>query len=101
MIVPRSSQFITQDNEYGLYTVSLFKKVIDEFKLHARERKFIVRDFTYNEEELAAGKNEITKLVTDKKKQFVSMLKCMGFFEFSGYFKCGDCIYLVMFNKDI
>lgn len=72
MIVPRSSQLITQDNEYGLYTVSLFKKVVEEFKLHARERKFIVRDFTYNEEELAAGKNEITKLVTDKKKQFVS-----------------------------
>lgn len=34
--------------------------------------RFIVREFTYNEEELAAGKNEITKLVTDKKKQFVS-----------------------------
>lgn len=33
--------------------------------------RFIVRDFTYNEEELAAGKNEITKLATDKKKQFV------------------------------
>lgn len=72
MVVPRSSQLITQDSEYGLYTVSLFKKVVEEFKLHSRERKFIVRDFTYNEEELAAGKNEITKLVTDKKKQFVS-----------------------------
>lgn len=44
---------------------------MEEFKLHAREKKFVVRDFTYNEEELAAGKNEITKLVTDKKKQFV------------------------------
>ncbi|EFA06700.2 V-type proton ATPase subunit C isoform X4 [Tribolium castaneum] len=75
MIVPRSSQLITQDNEYGLYTVSLFKKVVEEFKLHARERKFIVRDFTYNEEELAAGKNEITKLVTDKKKQFGPLVR--------------------------
>lgn len=74
MIVPRSSQLITQDSEYGLFTVSLFKKVADEFKLHAREKKFIVREFTYNEEELAAGKNEITKLVTDKKKQFVSFI---------------------------
>ena len=55
MIVPRSSQMITQDSEYGLFTVTLFKKVIEEFKLHAREKKFIVRDFTYNEEELAAG----------------------------------------------
>lgn len=75
MIVPRSSVLICQDAEYGLYTVSLFKKVQDEFKLHAREKKFVVREFTYNEEELAAGKHEITKLVTDKKKQFVSLKK--------------------------
>lgn len=75
MVVPRSSVLITQDQEYGLYTVSLFKKVADEYKLHAREKKFIVRDFTYNEEELAAGKNEITKLVTDKKKQFGPLVR--------------------------
>lgn len=75
MIVPRSSQLITQDNDYALCTVTLFKKVVDEFKLHARERKFVVREFTYNEEELAAGKNEITKLVTDKKKQFGPLVR--------------------------
>ncbi|KAL0108456.1 hypothetical protein PUN28_015182 [Cardiocondyla obscurior] len=75
MIVPRSTILITQDSEYGLFTVTLFKKVMDEFKLHAREKKFIVRDFTYNEEELAAGKNEITKLVTDKKKQFGPLVR--------------------------
>ncbi|XP_012163853.1 V-type proton ATPase subunit C isoform X2 [Bombus terrestris] len=75
MIVPRTTQLIAQDVEYGLFTVTLFKKVIDEFKLHAREKKFIVRDFTYNEEELAAGKNEITKLVTDKKKQFGPLVR--------------------------
>ncbi|KAH0947945.1 hypothetical protein HN011_001483 [Eciton burchellii] len=75
MIVPRSTQLITQDSEYGLFTVTLFKKVIDEFKLHSREKKFIVRDFIYNEEELAAGKNEITKLVTDKKKQFGPLVR--------------------------
>lgn len=59
MIVPRSTQLITQDAEYGLFTVTLFKKIVDEFKLHAREKKFIVRDFTYNEEDLAAGKFKI------------------------------------------
>ncbi|XP_043488218.1 V-type proton ATPase subunit C isoform X3 [Polistes fuscatus] len=75
MIVPRSTQLIVEDSEYGLFTITLFKKVIEEFKLHAREKKFIVRDFTYNEEELAAGKNEITKLVTDKKKQFGSLVR--------------------------
>ncbi|XP_026474498.1 V-type proton ATPase subunit C-like [Ctenocephalides felis] len=75
MIVPRSTQLVSQDQDYGTFTVSLFKKVVDEFKLHAREKKFIVRDFSYNEEELAAGKNEITKLVTDKKKQFGPLVR--------------------------
>lgn len=74
MVVPGSSALITQDQDFGLFNVTLFKKVVEEFKLHAREKKFVVREFTYNEEELAAGKNEITKLVTDKKKQFVSSL---------------------------
>lgn len=75
MIVPRSSQLVYQDQDFGLFTVSLFKKVVNNFKLQARERKFVVRDFIYNEEELAAGKNEITKLVTDKKKQFGPLVR--------------------------
>lgn len=75
MIVPRSSHLIFQDSEYCLFNVHLFKKVAEEFKLHSRERKFVVRDFVYNEEELAAGKNEITKLVTDKKKQFGPLVR--------------------------
>ncbi|XP_043255250.1 V-type proton ATPase subunit C isoform X2 [Colletes gigas] len=75
MIVPRSTQLIFEDTYHGLFTVTLFKKVIEEFKVHAREKKYIVRDFTYNEEEMAAGKNEITKLVTDKKKQFGPLVR--------------------------
>lgn len=75
MIVPRSTSMITEDSEFALFNVTLFKKVVEEFKLHAREKKFVVRDFTYNEEELAAGKNEITKLATDKKKQFGPLVR--------------------------
>ncbi|XP_026315908.1 V-type proton ATPase subunit C isoform X1 [Hyposmocoma kahamanoa] len=75
MIVPRSTQLLYQDNDYGLFSVTLFKKVVEEFKLHARERKFVVREFSYNEADLAAGKNEITKLVTDKKKQFGPLVR--------------------------
>jgi len=36
--------------------------------------RFIVRDFVYSEEEVLAGKNELSKLESDKKKQFVSLL---------------------------
>ena len=36
--------------------------------------RFVVRDFVYDEEELAASKNEISRLTSDKKKLFVSRL---------------------------
>merc|ERR550519_3055981 len=75
MIVPRSCQKITQDLDHALFTVTLFQKVADEFKHHARENKFLVRDFVYNPDELAAGKNELTKLVADKKKAFPPLIR--------------------------
>lgn len=37
--------------------------------------RFLVREFVYDEQALEAGKNEITKLESDKKKQFVSQDK--------------------------
>jgi len=75
MVVPRSSRMLTEDNEYGLFSVTLFQKAVDEYRHRCRENKFVVRDFTYNEEELNAGKNEITKLTTDKKKQFGPLVR--------------------------
>lgn len=75
MVVPRSTQTVFQDEDYALCTVTLFLKVVDEFKHKAREHKFVVRDFVYNPEELAAGKSELTKLTTDKKKQFGPLIR--------------------------
>ena len=63
MIVPGSSQLIYQDKDHALATVSLFHKVVDEFRNRARENKFLVRDFTYNDEELKVG--TLDQLVTD------------------------------------
>ena len=37
-----------------------------------------MRDFVYDEQALEAGKNEITKLESDKKKQFVSSYNEFG-----------------------
>lgn len=39
MVVPRSSHKLHEDSEYGLYSVTVFKKVVDEYKHHAREKK--------------------------------------------------------------
>ena len=75
MIVPRSSQLIyqvrfnlaelwagssghnhlLQDNDHALVSITCFKKVADEFKQKARENKFVVRDFAYDEEQLKSG----------------------------------------------
>lgn len=69
LVVPRSSTLIYEDNEHCLYNVTLFRKVMEEFKLKAREKKFVVRDFKYSEEELAAGKSHHAKLKMDKSRQ--------------------------------
>jgi V-type H+-transporting ATPase subunit C len=87
MVVPRSSNLIFEDGEHGLFSVTVFNKVIDEYKLHARENKFVVRDFTYNEEELSAGKNELSKLINDKKKQFGPLVRWLKV-NFSECFIC-------------
>ena len=64
-----------KDNDHALVSLTCFKKVADEFKQRARENKFVVRDFAYDEEQLKSGKNELTKLHTDKKKQFGPLVR--------------------------
>jgi len=34
-----SFRLVIEDNEHSLFTVTMFRKVVDEFKLHAREMK--------------------------------------------------------------
>ncbi|XP_073703313.1 V-type proton ATPase subunit C 1-A isoform X1 [Garra rufa] len=75
MVVPRSTNLLFEDQESGLFTVTLFRKAIDDFRLKARENKFTVRDFQYNEEEMKADKEEMTRLSTDKKKQFGPLVR--------------------------
>ncbi|XP_068426671.1 V-type proton ATPase subunit C 1-A [Clinocottus analis] len=75
MVVPRSSNLLFEDNDSGLFSVTLFLKAVDDFKHKARENKFTVRDFQYNEEEMKADKEEMTRLSTDKKKQFGPLVR--------------------------
>lgn len=75
-----------EDAENGLWTVTLFQKMLNDFTFRARENKytlhpfnfikksrFIVRDFIYDEKKIEESKNAFTKLEMDKKKQFVSI----------------------------
>jgi len=67
-VLPRSSKKLSEDTEFGLFTVTLFKRVVEDFKNIAREKRFTVRDFKL-EEEGKSGKEERNKLITEKDRQ--------------------------------
>lgn len=57
-VVPGSAGIISQDSEYILYNVHLFKKNAQEFCTKAREKKYIPREFNYSEELIDQLKKE-------------------------------------------
>ncbi|XP_008063729.1 V-type proton ATPase subunit C 2 isoform X2 [Carlito syrichta] len=75
MVVPRSTKLIAEDNEGGLFTVTLFRKVIDDFKTKAKENKFTVREFYYDEKEIKREREEMSRLLSDKKQQYGPLLR--------------------------
>nr|XP_048295718.1 V-type proton ATPase subunit C 2 isoform X1 [Myodes glareolus]XP_048295719.1 V-type proton ATPase subunit C 2 isoform X1 [Myodes glareolus] len=75
MVVPRSTKLIAEDNEAGLFTVTLFRKVTEDFKVKAKENKFIVREFYYDEKEIKREREEMTRLLSDKKHQYGPLLR--------------------------
>lgn len=58
MTVPRSAHVIKSDQEYVLYTTTLFKKYVPDFYQACRERKFVPRDFVYSEDVLNQMRRE-------------------------------------------
>ena len=75
MVVPGSAKVVTEDAEHSLYTVTLFKKVLEEYKTNCREHKIVVRDFVYNAESLKHGKVERDKLFHEKQKQYAQIFR--------------------------
>ena len=52
-VVPRSSKKLYEDGEQVMVNVSMFQKVVDTFKMKCRDRKYIVREFRYDEQAIA------------------------------------------------
>ncbi|XP_077212169.1 vacuolar ATP synthase subunit C (VATC) / V-ATPase C subunit / vacuolar proton pump C subunit (DET3) [Tasmannia lanceolata] len=74
-VVPRSSKKLYEDNEYALYTVTLFHKVADNFKISAREKGFQIRDFEYSPEAQESRKRELERLMQDQESMRSSLLQ--------------------------
>jgi len=48
MVVPRSGELVSEDGDYSLFRVVVFKKSLDEFKHAARDKKYVIREFVFN-----------------------------------------------------
>lgn len=75
MVVPRSSKLIAEDNEYALYTVTVFQRIADEYKMHAREKKFTVRDYKFVEQDIEMNRKEKADMENDLKRQWSTLVR--------------------------
>ncbi|CAF0737739.1 unnamed protein product [Didymodactylos carnosus] len=75
MIVPRTAELIAEDQDFCLFTVTLFQKTEDTFKHKCRENKFTVREFTFDEQALSSDKQQLSKLETDRQQLYGSLVR--------------------------
>jgi len=57
-VVPRSAKLIAEDTEMGLYGVVVFKKTAGDFAAVARDKRWTLRDFTYEPNKVAEDKEK-------------------------------------------
>jgi len=69
LVVIGSSKKITEDSEYVLYSVVLFRRIVDHFKAAAREKRYNIREYKYDEKQLQNSKEEKNKMDTDYKQK--------------------------------
>ncbi|XP_036398139.1 V-type proton ATPase subunit C 1-B [Megalops cyprinoides] len=72
-VVPRSSRKLLDESEGGIFTVTLFKKAVSDFKAKARQHKFTVREFSFEESE--KQRQEMNRLNSDKKEQYGTFVR--------------------------
>eukprot|EP00172_Hildenbrandia_rubra_P000328 Plantae.Rhodophyta-Hildenbrandia_rubra.ctg11531.p2 GENE.Plantae.Rhodophyta-Hildenbrandia_rubra.ctg11531~~Plantae.Rhodophyta-Hildenbrandia_rubra.ctg11531.p2 ORF type:complete len:394 (+),score=94.56 Plantae.Rhodophyta-Hildenbrandia_rubra.ctg11531:49-1182(+) len=75
LVVPRSAKKIEKDDEYVLYGVTVFKKGMDDFKAACRDKRFTVREFTFDAKAVVDGENEAERLAYESKDQLASFTK--------------------------
>ncbi|XP_058471858.1 V-type proton ATPase subunit C 1-B [Solea solea] len=67
-VVPRSSRKLHEEGESAVFSVTLFKRAVWEFKAKAQQSKFTVREYSFDLEE--AKQRERKQLSVHKKEQY-------------------------------
>uniref|UniRef100_T1HBF3 V-type proton ATPase subunit C n=1 Tax=Rhodnius prolixus TaxID=13249 RepID=T1HBF3_RHOPR len=69
-VIPKSSRVITEDHEFYLIGVTLFRERVKQFTDLARKFKFTVRDFVYDENAKSLYKENFKKIHQKKELLF-------------------------------
>eukprot|EP01024_Parvocaulis_polyphysoides_P021922 TRINITY_DN2043_c0_g1_i5.p2 TRINITY_DN2043_c0_g1~~TRINITY_DN2043_c0_g1_i5.p2 ORF type:complete len:224 (-),score=32.91 TRINITY_DN2043_c0_g1_i5:247-918(-) len=72
-VVPRSSKVITEDHDYALVTVVLFRRVVDEFKAQARLKGFQVREADITAESQSSAVDSLNQLKNEMEEKKVAL----------------------------
>jgi len=85
-VVPKSAEQIDEDNDYALFRVVLFRKVAEDFKNAAREKKFVVRDFRFDPNRSAKADKKKLEAEKDRiKKNLIRWCKTNFLESYSGW----------------
>jgi V-type H+-transporting ATPase subunit C len=58
-----------------MVNVTMFQKVVDTFKMKCRERKYMVREYQYDEQAIAKDHEQIKTLEQNKKDKFGPLVR--------------------------
>lgn len=77
-VVPRSAIKVTSDDEYTLYTVTVFKRNGAEFVHKSREKKWVPRDFKHIEGGKEAERKELERVEREERKLWGEAFRLAG-----------------------
>lgn len=75
LVVPRSAREIQTESDYALYGVTVFKKSMETFKSACRDRRYTVRDYTFEAGADAEDADEEARLTDEADEQHALFAK--------------------------
>lgn len=75
LVVPRSARKIEKDSEYTIVAVTVFKKCVPEFKAACRDKRYTVREFTFDPNAQENADEEEAKLKVESDEQLETFTK--------------------------
>jgi V-type H+-transporting ATPase subunit C len=73
-VCPQSSQIVSEDKEFTLNSVVVFKKAVDDFKLGCRKRKYAVREANNNDDVSADELKTLTQKAEQDRLSLLALL---------------------------